>query len=90
MAPLAALLSEYGESHQNPANKLVHWVCVPVIMFSLLGSLWAVPVPMAIGRISPWLNWAIAQHQGIAQPVSGGFQEIQEVGRHAFGAKVKR
>ena len=26
MATLSALLSEYGESHQNPTNKLVHWV----------------------------------------------------------------
>jgi uncharacterized membrane protein YGL010W len=57
MATLPALLSEYGESHQNPTNKLVHWVCVPLIMFSLLGLLWAVPVPAAIQRISPWLNW---------------------------------
>ncbi|ALW86422.1 hypothetical protein AUC43_15810 [Hymenobacter sedentarius] len=57
MASLSALLSEYGESHQNPTNKLVHWVCVPLIMFSLLGLLWAVPVPAAIQRISPWLNW---------------------------------
>ncbi|MBD2766714.1 DUF962 domain-containing protein [Hymenobacter sp. BT664] len=57
MAPLAALLVEYGESHQNPTNKLVHWVCVPLIMFSLLGLLWSVPVPGAIQSISPWLNW---------------------------------
>ena len=57
MATLSALLSEYGESHQNPTNKLVHWVCVPLIMFSLLGLLWAVPVPAAVHRISTWLNW---------------------------------
>ena len=57
MAPLTALLSEYGESHQNPTNKLVHWVCVPLIMFSLLGLLWSVPVPGFIQNVSPWLNW---------------------------------
>ncbi|WP_046245700.1 Mpo1 family 2-hydroxy fatty acid dioxygenase [Hymenobacter terrenus] len=57
MAPLTSLLAEYGESHQNPTNKLVHWVCVPLIMFSLLGLLWSVPVPTAIQNISPWLNW---------------------------------
>lgn len=57
MAPLTSLLAEYGESHQNPTNKLVHWVCVPLIMFSLLGLLWSVPVPETIQRISPWLNW---------------------------------
>jgi len=56
MSTLPALLSEYGESHQNPTNKLVHWVCVPLIMFSLLGLLWSVPMPAALRAISPWLN----------------------------------
>lgn len=32
---------EYGESHRNPVNKLVHWICVPLITFSVLGVLWA-------------------------------------------------
>lgn len=58
MSRLAALLTEYGESHQNPTNKLVHWVCVPLIMFSILGLLWSVPVPAAWRALSPWLNWA--------------------------------
>ncbi|KAA9339394.1 DUF962 domain-containing protein [Hymenobacter busanensis] len=57
-ALLAALLAEYGESHQNPTNKLVHWICVPLIMFSLLGLLWSVPMPAALHRLSPWLNLA--------------------------------
>ncbi|WP_216689094.1 Mpo1 family 2-hydroxy fatty acid dioxygenase [Hymenobacter siberiensis] len=57
MAPLTALLSEYGESHQNSTNKLVHWVCVPLIMFSLIGLLWSILVPDFVQRISPWLNW---------------------------------
>ncbi len=57
MATLPALLAEYGESHQNPTNKLVHWVCVPLIMFSLIGLLWSVPVPAAVRAASPWLNW---------------------------------
>ena len=30
-------ISSYGESHQNSTNKKIHWVCVPLIMFSLLG-----------------------------------------------------
>tara|TARA_Y100000590_G_C15645248_1_gene986596 strand:- start:773 stop:1246 length:474 start_codon:yes stop_codon:yes gene_type:complete len=32
-------LNEYGESHQNPTNKLIHWLCVPIITFTLLGLL---------------------------------------------------
>ncbi|MES2593502.1 MAG: Mpo1-like protein [Bacteroidota bacterium] len=38
-------LSEYGESHQNQTNKAVHWICVPLIMFSLIGLLWSIPTP---------------------------------------------
>ena len=32
-------INSYGESHQNPTNKKIHWICVPLIMFSLLGLL---------------------------------------------------
>ncbi|WP_303311109.1 DUF962 domain-containing protein [Hymenobacter sp. BT730] len=55
---LNALLTEYGDSHQNPTNKLVHWICVPLIMFSLLGLLWSVPMPAGVRALSPWLNLA--------------------------------
>ncbi|MFL6549020.1 MAG: DUF962 domain-containing protein [Povalibacter sp.] len=50
-------LSEYGESHQNPINKRLHWICVPIIVLSLVGLLWSLPVPNAFGEISPLLNW---------------------------------
>ena len=39
----------YSESHQNPTNKLIHWICVPAILFSIIGLLW---------KISPFLTWA--------------------------------
>ena len=55
MRNVNALLTEYGESHQNMTNKKIHWVCVPVIMFSLLGILWSLPFPV---KISPFINWA--------------------------------
>tara|TARA_R110001592_G_scaffold4318_5_gene24222 strand:+ start:13276 stop:13698 length:423 start_codon:yes stop_codon:yes gene_type:complete len=38
---------EYGESHRNPINKVLHWICVPLITFSVLGILWA---------IYPWVS----------------------------------
>ena len=49
--------AEYGESHLNPTNKLIHWLCVPAIAASLLALLWELPVPAAMARI-PYLNWA--------------------------------
>ena len=50
-------LAEYGESHQHPTNKGLHWICVPVIVVSLTGLLWSLPVPHAFSAVSPWLNW---------------------------------
>lgn len=55
MKAIDRLLSEYGESHQNSTNKLIHWVCVPLIMFSLLGLLMS--IPFVIER-TILLNWA--------------------------------
>ncbi|MFV8749459.1 DUF962 domain-containing protein [Nannocystaceae bacterium ST9] len=46
-------LDAYGESHQNPINKTIHWICIPWIMISLLGLLASIPSPFA----NPWLNW---------------------------------
>ena len=48
---------EYGESHQHPHNKVLHWICVPIIVLSLVGMLWALPVPDAFVAISPLMNW---------------------------------
>ena len=41
-------LDRYGESHKNPLNKRIHWVCVPLIMLSLMGLLWSIPFPFEI------------------------------------------
>jgi uncharacterized membrane protein YGL010W len=47
-------LDAYGESHQNPTNKSIHWVCIPWIMVSVLGLLASIPNPFD----SPWINLA--------------------------------
>jgi uncharacterized membrane protein YGL010W len=49
------LLSEYGESHKNATNKLIHWICVPAIMFSLMGLFYT--IPFVVER-SIYANWA--------------------------------
>lgn len=35
------LFERYGESHRHRLNKAIHWVCVPLIMWSGLAALWA-------------------------------------------------
>src|SRR5690606_40385439 len=39
MKTVSEWFAEYSESHQNKTNKLIHWVCVPTIYFSIIGIL---------------------------------------------------
>jgi uncharacterized membrane protein YGL010W len=50
-------LSEYGESHRNAVNKVFHWICVPLIVFSVIALFWSIPVPSGWREISPLLNF---------------------------------
>jgi uncharacterized membrane protein YGL010W len=44
------LLEKYSESHLNPVNEIIHCICVPAIVFSVLGLLWAA---------HPWAAYAV-------------------------------
>ncbi len=55
MSKIDLLLEKYGESHQNGINKLIHWVCVPSIMFSLFGLLYSIPF---LTERTLYTNWA--------------------------------
>jgi uncharacterized membrane protein YGL010W len=58
MASIYPLLDEYGESHRNPSNKLIHWICVPVIVWTVIALLWAAPFPAALQSEVIPVNWA--------------------------------
>ncbi len=45
-------MDEYGVDHTHPTNKLIHKICVPLIMFSIIGILWSLPRWNSI-------NWAL-------------------------------
>ena len=45
-------LNEYGESHQHDTNKTIHWICVPIIFFSIIGILFSIKLPFSVGGIS--------------------------------------
>lgn len=55
MRRIDALLNEYGESHQNPTNKTVHWICVPLIFWSIVALLFSIP----ISSENWWMNAAL-------------------------------
>ena len=61
MRKIDALLAEYGESHQNQTNKSIHWICVPLIFFSVVGLIASIPsgiVQTVLGDGNPYANWA--------------------------------
>ena len=58
--PVDIYFDKYAESHQNHTNELIHWICVPLIVFSLFGLIWAIPFPHLefLGRYNGLVNWA--------------------------------
>jgi uncharacterized membrane protein YGL010W len=62
MRPIKSWLDEYGESHKSKANKTIHWICIPSIIYSLLGLFWLVSfaglLDIQSPVLSPWANLA--------------------------------
>jgi uncharacterized membrane protein YGL010W len=58
--PIDKYFAKYAESHQDDTNKTIHWICVPLIVFSLLGLIWAIPFPHLafLGQYNGFVNWA--------------------------------
>ena len=59
MRKIDLLLDEYGESHENRLNKLIHWICVPVIVWTVVALIWSIPFPWKIGSGIVPVNWAV-------------------------------
>jgi uncharacterized membrane protein YGL010W len=66
MRKVDELFERYGESHRHPANEAIHWICVPLITWSIVAALWAVsPIAAYVGiglalAFYVWLSPAIA------------------------------
>jgi uncharacterized membrane protein YGL010W len=58
MRTAAQWLDDYGDSHRHHANKALHWICVPVIAWCVLGLLWSLPFPGGVRVLHPEANWA--------------------------------
>jgi uncharacterized membrane protein YGL010W len=54
------LLDEYAESHQNVTNKKIHWVCVPIIFWSIIALFYALPMGFLVEKIGNHIftTWA--------------------------------
>ncbi|MFN8308568.1 MAG: Mpo1-like protein [Chitinophagales bacterium] len=59
MKTIQGWLTEYAESHQNPTNKAIHFICVPLIFFTVVGLLYSVKLPVTLPVFNhPQLNMA--------------------------------
>lgn len=57
MKTMQGWLDEYAVSHQNKTNKQLHFICVPLIFFSVLGLLWSIPSSF----MNSWLPESFAE-----------------------------
>lgn len=55
------LLNEYSESHQNHTNKIIHWVCVPLIFWAIIALLYSIPNSFLVYVFGNhfYSNWAV-------------------------------
>jgi uncharacterized membrane protein YGL010W len=56
MRQIEFLLNEYGESHKNKTNILIHVIAVPAIYFVTLALIWSIPTPDFLGYFD--VTWA--------------------------------
>ena len=49
----------YSADHQHPINRLIHWICVPAILWAVIAALWLIPVSPAIGHAGFWCGLAM-------------------------------
>ena len=58
MKPIQNWLDEYAESHQNSTNIKIHWICVPLIMLSIIGLLANIQININVLSAYPKYNHA--------------------------------
>ena len=71
-------IAQYGQSHQNPVNRLCHTLVIPMIAVSILllpvllarPSLWPLAAPASVAR-KPWSSPTTAISSSSATASSG-------------------
>ncbi|OBP14449.1 hypothetical protein A5320_11785 [Rheinheimera sp. SA_1] len=58
MKTIEQWFTEYAVSHQNPTNKKIHFLAVPLIYLTVFGLLWQIPMPFS-GFATQQINWPL-------------------------------
>ena len=92
-------LGNYSEDHRNSTNILIHWICVPLILWTAIALLWVLPVPVVLGRAGLWAGvamfFALTFYLRLSRPLGFGMLAafvllglITEVLYRTLGANV--
>ena len=81
MSRLHALLDSYASDHRDATNQTLHTVCVPLIVWSVIALLWAVPVPGTLFQQGTFAGllmagaaaWYFRQSRPLGLGVTAGF-----------------
>lgn len=58
--PIGRVISRFSDSHTTSRNKLIHYITIPLVSFSVLAIVWAIPFPHLafLGKFNGFVNWA--------------------------------
>ncbi|MEI7035566.1 DUF962 domain-containing protein [Fulvimonas yonginensis] len=59
MRSMQSWLEGYSADHRHPVNQVIHWICVPPIVWTVVALLWTVPVPPAFLKPGAWAVFAM-------------------------------
>jgi len=53
------LFVQYDSQYQHPTNRLIQWICIPLITFGITGLIWFLPFPYLsfLGQYNGFINW---------------------------------
>jgi uncharacterized membrane protein YGL010W len=57
--PLDRWFASYSGDHRNATNQLIHVICVPAIVWSIVALLWCIPAPGTWFRAGFWAALAM-------------------------------
>jgi len=88
MRAVDTLFDRYAAYHRHPGNKAMHWICVPLIVWSVMGLLWSVTPIASYAAIAAalafylWLSVPIAL--GMAAVLAAMLYSLTWLGEHTF------
>jgi uncharacterized membrane protein YGL010W len=80
------LLEHYGQSHQHPTNEQIHYLAIPVIMFSLTGLIASIHPGLAYIFIAASMVY-YARLSGVFFVSMAAISMVMLVGLHALDAR---